>query len=95
MKKRSRLSEFEAFVRGKANKFARREADFDDFYQEGMLAVWQALEDDPGATRSYVYQRVEWRMLDHVKRRIYKYPEEFSVGEGYNNLLYADYSFDD
>lgn len=92
---RTRLSEFKTYVRIKASSFARRPADVDDFYQEGILAAWQALSDDPEATKSYVHQRITWRMIDHAKRRLYKNPADISADEDYSNELYSDYSMED
>lgn len=89
-KRRFVLKDFERYIKAKAWGFARREADVEDFQQIGRLAAHQALQDDPAATRSYVYQRIDWRMIDYYKRAIYKNPQELSANHLYGHLLWGD-----
>lgn len=95
MRTKCRLKEFESYIRTKARRFARRPDDVDDFIQEGRLAAWQALQDDPKATKSYVHQRISWRVSDFATRRIYKNPEEISANESFGHILWGDAIADD
>ena len=90
-----KLKDFERYIKAKAWSFAKREADVEDFQQIGRLAAYHALQDDPNATRSYVYQRIDWRMIDFYKRNIYKNPQEYSANEMYGNALWGEYVWDE
>lgn len=94
-KRRFKLKDFERYIAAKSYSFARREADVDDFKQIGRLAAHSALEDDPTATRSYVYQRIDWRMIDFAKRNIYKNPQEYSANDMFGNALWGEYVLED
>lgn len=89
-KDKDRLPEFETYIRARARQFARREADIEDFYQEGRIGAMVALRKDPDATKSYVKQAVEWSMLLYVNRGIYKNPEEMSANEMFGPMLWGD-----
>lgn len=90
-----KLSDFETHIISKARSFAKRTADVEDFEQIGRLAVYQALLDDPTATKSYVHQRIEWRMIDFYNRVLYKNKEELSANEMFGNQLWGEYVFDE
>lgn len=89
------LKEFETYIKVKARSMARRHDDIEDFEQEGRLAAWQAICDDPVATKSYVQKRINWRMIDFMQRKIYKNPAEISADDVFGNLLYGDYTLDE
>lgn len=95
MRQKSRLPEFESYIRMKAKYFARRPEDVQDYEQEGRIIAWQALQDDPNATKSYVRQRIDWRLMDFTTRVIYKNPEEMSANELFGDVLWGDNTFED
>ena len=86
------LSYFEAYILTKAREYANVEADIEDFQQEGRIAAWEALQEAHGlyGTKSYVYQRIDWRMLDYA-RKLYKTAEREIIGFNpqQENLLYG------
>ena len=86
---KQRLSEFEKYIGMKARKHAYEQSDYDDFFQEGMIAAWQALDRDPKATKSYVKQAVEWRMIDFA-RKMYAH-RETGYTPGMENMLFGNY----
>ncbi len=90
-----KLQDFEKYIKAKAISFAKRNADIEDFQQIGRLAAHQALQDDPQATKSYVYQRIDWRMIDFYNRNIYKNPYEYSANEMFGNAIWGEYVMDD
>jgi DNA-directed RNA polymerase specialized sigma24 family protein len=90
-----KLADFETYIKHKAYSFAKRPADIDDFEQIGRIAAYSALEDDPTATKSYVYQRIDWRMIDFYQRNIYKNPEERSANEMFGNAIWGEYTMED
>lgn len=59
----NRIGEYDKIVGIAANKF-RKAAEYDDLYQEGMIAVWLC---PPDATPSFVTQAVYYRMKDWVR----------------------------
>ncbi len=86
------LKEFERFISLKAHHHAYEKSDVDDFLQEGRLAAWLALKRDPNATKSYVQQAIEWRMIDYA-RRMYAHRES-GYTPGMMNMLFGDYGED-
>jgi DNA-directed RNA polymerase specialized sigma24 family protein len=88
----SRLGEFTTFIAIKANSHAYEGSDVDDFKQEGMLAAWKALLRDPDATKSYVQQAIEWRMIDYA-RKVYAH-RELGYTPSQENMLYGNYGDD-
>jgi hypothetical protein len=87
-----RLKEFENFIKLKAHNLAYNINDVDDFKQEGRIAAWHALRRDPNATKSYVQQAVEWRMIDYA-RKIYTH-QELPYTPAMENMLYGNYGED-
>jgi len=39
-----------------------------DLIQEGNIAVYQALKTDPNATDSFIERRIQWKMVDSLRR---------------------------
>ncbi len=87
------LKEFEYYISNKAKYYSRRDDDIQDFEQEGRLAAWQAIQRDNNATKSYVYQAIDWAMLVYLNRVAYKNPEEISADEHFGGILWGDESF--
>ena len=59
----ARIGEYEKIVAAAAHRF-RRAAEYDDLYQEGMIAVWSC---PPDATPKYIASAVYWRMKNWVR----------------------------
>ncbi len=68
---------------------AHRPDDYDDFEQEGRLAAWTAIKRDPTATKSYVQQAIDWRLVD-LARKLYNHVEE-QYTPAHENMLYGAY----
>jgi DNA-directed RNA polymerase specialized sigma24 family protein len=85
----ARLREFEVFISVKAQHYAYEQSDVDDFKQEGLIAAWMALGRDPDATKSYVQQAVDWRMIDYA-RKVYAH-REMGYSPAHENLIYGNY----
>lgn len=90
---RKRLQEFTPYIRMKARAIADGPWDWEDFEQEGRIALWKALEFDPHATKSFLHQRIQWRMLDYA-RRIYP-NKEVAYTPKQENMLYGNFTIDD
>ncbi len=90
-----RLEEFEAYIYTKARFYAKRDEDIEDFQQEGRTAAWLAIQRDPYATKSYVYQAIDWALLIFVNRVIYKNPEEASANEMFGGYLWGESVWDE
>lgn len=88
-----RLKSFYTYIGIKARSHAYEYSDFDDFMQEGLVAAWQALQRDPDATKSYVQQAVEWRMIDYA-RKVYAH-RELGYSPAHENIIYGNYGEDD
>lgn len=58
-----RVREYERLIADAAYKF-RRAAEYDDLYQEGMIAVWSC---PPDAESKYISQAIFNRMKDWVR----------------------------
>jgi DNA-directed RNA polymerase specialized sigma24 family protein len=84
-----RLREFKTFISIKAQSHAYEQSDVDDFKQEGLIAAWMALGRDPNATKSYVQQAIEWRMIDYA-RKIYAH-RELGYSPSHENMIYGNY----
>lgn len=84
-----RLEEFERFITMKARYIAYEDSDVDDFEQEGRMAAWTALKKDPEATKSFVQQAIEWRMIDYA-RKVYAH-REVGYTPAQENLIYGNY----
>jgi DNA-directed RNA polymerase specialized sigma subunit len=89
---KEKIKEFTPFIRRTARVMADGEWDWEDFIQEGNIALWQALEFDRNATKTFIHQRIRWRMLDHA-RRIYP-NKEVGFSPQHENLLYGNAEFD-
>ena len=87
-----RLKQFERYIKMKANSHAYEDSDVDDFEQEGRIAAWMALKRDPDATKSYVQQAIDWRMIDYA-RKVYAH-REVGYTPSIENLLYGNYGDD-
>lgn len=83
------LKEFERFISIKAQGHAYEASDVDDFKQEGRIAAWQAIKRDPEATKSYVQQAIEWRMIDYT-RKIYAH-RELGYSPAHENIIYGNF----
>lgn len=89
---KNRIKEFMPFIRMLAHNMSDGQWDWEDFEQEGQIALWQALEFDIHATKSFIQQRIRWRMLDHA-RRIYP-NKEVGFTPAQENMLYGNAEFD-
>ncbi len=94
-KGRRNLKEFEPYIHVKAKYYSKRDEDIEDFQQEGRTAAWLAIQRDPNATKSYVYQAIDWAMLVYVDRVIYKNPEEASANELFGGFLWGESAWSD
>lgn len=88
-----RLREFERYIAIKANNYAYEPSDVDDFKQEGLIAAWMALGRDPNATKSYVQQAIEWRLIDYA-RKVYAH-RELGYTPAHENIIYGNYGESD
>jgi DNA-directed RNA polymerase specialized sigma subunit len=86
---KSKIREYTPFIKMKARMMADGEWDWEDFEQEGMIALWKALEFDPSANKSFLRQRIEWRMRDYA-RKIYPNKEQ-GFSPHHENMLYGNY----
>lgn len=89
-----RIGEYEQLIATAAYKF-RKAAEYDDLYQEGMIAVWLS---PPDADPKYVSQSIFNRMKDWVRftKRLRHmqsadYQKIMEEREG-DNGVYDDYS---
>ncbi len=90
---KAKIKEFAPFIKRQARVMADGQWDWEDFIQEGNIALWQALKHDEEATKSFIHQRIRWRMLDHA-RRIYPH-KEVAYGPKQENLLYGNADYDE
>lgn len=89
MKQKRKLAEFERYIDLRAKNLAYRVDDYDDFKQEGRLAAWKAMQQDPYATKSYIQQAIDWRLVD-LARKLYNHVEEQFTSQ-HENILYGAY----
>jgi len=91
-----KVREYTRLIGAAAYKF-RNAAEYDDLYQEGMIAVWKC---PPDATPSYIHQSIYLRMKDwvrFVKRMRHFQPVDYEYIMEYRDRMedpYTDYLYD-
>ncbi|ANB57762.1 RNA polymerase sigma factor, sigma-70 family protein [Anoxybacillus sp. B7M1] len=67
--------------------------EWDEYYQIGLIALWEAscqFEKEKGSFSSFVYKKVYWAMVSHLRRQCHRKKRECTLTDGLIHILFDD-----
>jgi RNA polymerase sigma factor (sigma-70 family) len=66
--------------------------EFDEYYQIGLIALWEASEQfqaEKGSFTSFVYKKIYWRVVSHLRKQLNTAANECSFTDEMTHILSA------